>query len=274
MKRPIGFVTASLAFSVAVIPACALVFDVDSLGGQPHDFRDATDDHVEGAADVATAVDASVDPCPHLRGGRMVDADGVCIDATKVTVAAYELFLRAREPLPRSGFCDWLSTWEPAEFGVQLDKPTQPITWVNWCQAQGYCTWAGKRLCGGFGSKGASSDPKNVDPKANQWAHACTRGGTQKYPYGQAVKVDACPQVPVVPVGTSGACAGPYEGLVDMAGNAAEWIDACTVSRMHAKDGCLTMNSELRLGQVSCLDATEASRDWTDPYIGFRCCLP
>src|SRR6185437_7737843 len=116
------------------------------------------------------------------------------IDNTEVTQASYSLFLASHpQPDPSSSACSWKTTFEPGKepsqtLGVDgrcakkqatfFDPPTKgsdPVVCVDWCDAQAYCAWAGKRLCGAIGGGPATT---YGDPNESQWYNACSNGGT------------------------------------------------------------------------------------------------
>lgn len=139
------------------------------------------------------------------------------IDATEVTADQYATCESA-------GGCDPTDTQNVACTWQKEGKGNRPINCVTWFQAEGYCLWAGKKLC-----------------TEAQWEKAA-RGGceenggpsncheqTQKYPWGNDApdgtlavsgefdghSQDVCSKSPA---GDS-----PY-GLCDMAGNLWEWV--------------------------------------------------
>src|SRR5438445_3243368 len=125
--------------------ACSLVVDLDPL---------------RSAADASDA-QASKDACPAGKGGpAMVPAGSFCIDQTEVTNAQYQDFVATNpshaDQIPE---CAWNGSWVPFSGAWTYDNQTAtfPVAGVNWCQAYGFCAWAGKHLCGAPGGGPATS---------------------------------------------------------------------------------------------------------------------
>jgi formylglycine-generating enzyme required for sulfatase activity len=138
----------------------------------------------------------------------------------------------------------------------------RPWTVLTWDEAQAACEAAGKRLCTDV-----------------EWAKACEgpdsgSGVWPKYPYGVELEPGRCND------GTAGsgiertgrmeACEGGYDGLFDMSGNAAEWVDRCDGGLCFVQGGSYEDTSELDLScnVLVSLDPTRVGGE-----VGFRCCL-
>ncbi len=162
---------------------------------------------------------------PNERPARLIYLDAYQIDQYEVTGAQYQRFVdETGARAPRY----WLRGRYPAG---QADRP---VVGVSWDEAAAYCTWAGKRL-----------------PTEAEWEKACRGTGGRVYPWGDAWDAsrlnagqpfgDARPDVwdeawsfltvtpasvtaPALrPVGAYPSGASPF-GVMDMAGNAAEWV--------------------------------------------------
>jgi len=125
------------------------------------------------------------------------------MDRFEVSNARYTEFIRATDyPAP--------AYWDHH----QLNHPDQPVTGVNWYDANAYCHWANKRL-----------------PTEAEWEKAARGPAGLKYPWGNKLdyskgnfgkgkigKNHITATVQSFPEGKS------YYGLYNMAGNAFEWV--------------------------------------------------
>ena len=172
-------------------------------------------------------------------------ADGHCywMDKTEVSRAEYRDFLDDVGSNPEQAPpCDWNSTLIPdcewpgaagAGGGAGEDAspdPTLPVTCVDWCDAAAYCRWAEKRLCDG-------SYANSTDARQSEWYSACSDGGVNTYPYGDDYHRSICNGVEnpmhdspsdaaLRPVDSQTSCVTP-DGILNLSGNAAEWVDEC-----------------------------------------------
>ncbi len=247
--------------------------------------------------------------------------DGVSyeIDSTEVTQAAYAAYLQTNPtPDPLSAKCGWKTTFAPASEPGDANEaegltpsechpsnthydpvanPDDPVVCVDWCDAQAYCLWAGKRLCGHVGG-GAATDADYGDATTDQWFNACSNGGTTEFPYGSTYVDGKCNDYPAVAaVGSTSGCHGtaaPFDGIFDMSGNVAEWEDNCQDNPFDPDGGisvdlCLLrggsfetveptpgLGSEERAATMNCAaphtGTTDDSRNFERPKTGFRCC--
>jgi sulfatase modifying factor 1 len=151
--------------------------------------------------------------------GPWIRAEGY---AHEVTLADFELD-RTEVPVRRYARCVAAGACSPASFpsgDARYDRPELPVTHVRWEDAVAYCTWMGGRL-----------------PSEAEWEHAARGRAGHAFPWGDLYNPHlanhgAWSEDPtdgrdgflgLAPIGSfpDGATA---TGLLDMAGNAAEWV--------------------------------------------------
>ena len=265
---PSGRVVVAAACFAALVVACGLFPDVGGLGGG--------DGAVEaGGADAGSA-------CVGNAGPAAVAVGSFCVDSTEVTNAEYAAFLATHpDPAGQLPYCSWNTSFAPSTTPPP-GSDDYPVVWVDWCDAYAYCQWAGKRLCGRLGG-GALAPGGMNDPGEDEWYVACSLAGARTYPYGDAFDPTACngPEHDagsVLPASSLPECVGGTAGVLDMVGNADEWIDSCE-SQTDGDDGGLD-DCERRSGSwedpsgasQTCAFHRTGSRDFSDHDVGFRCC--
>lgn len=187
--------------------------------------------------------------------------DGYFIDRTEITRSAFAAFIEAGN-LPET---DWNAALLHAE-------PDLPVTGVLWQEADAYCRWAGKRL-----------------PTEAEWEKAARGTGRRIYPWGSRWDADRANTEEsgsggVTAVGSYPNGASPY-GVLDMAGNAAEWVadtfdpDYYTYAPNRNPPGpSIVMDHVLRGGSyalsgeyatVYFRDSSHSARP--NPRVGMRC---
>jgi formylglycine-generating enzyme required for sulfatase activity len=220
--------------------------------------------------------------CPqNARGSAMIhvavqNGASYCIDRTEVTNGQYAAYLNSpnTDPVP-VGPCTWDTTHVPsAEWPQPSNNENLPVVWVDWCDAQDYCRWAGKRLCGALGGGGLGDSA----PSTGEWYNACSAGGTRTYPYGNAYSGSACNGIDngagaKVAVGSETTCVGGYAGLYDMSGNVYEWDNACAPQN-GAGDTCRVRGGsyENPSANLECANPDTVHRQDKWHNIGIRCC--
>jgi formylglycine-generating enzyme required for sulfatase activity len=146
---------------------------------------------------------------PSADGGVVVDSvkevflPAFAIDRFEVTNAQYRVYVEATgAPLPRF----WPSP-TLAE-GGEHNQPQQPVVGVSWFEAQAYCAWAGLRL-----------------PTEAEWEKAARGTDGRRYPWGDRFEPSRghFSGTAAVAVGSYPAAVSPY-GVLDLAGNASEWV--------------------------------------------------
>jgi formylglycine-generating enzyme len=160
--------------------------------------------------------------------------------------------------------CEWTA---PGGADAQL-----PVVCVDWCDAEAYCDWLGMRLCEG-------SYVNFADPEDSEWFNACSNGDSTAYPYSDTYSRTVCNGADLV-VGTPGlsavdaqASCATEDGVLNLSGNAAEWVDECN-DAVGATDLCnVRGGSFLDTGMdLNCESKTAPARSVSYRHIGFRCC--
>jgi sulfatase modifying factor 1 len=213
------------------------------------------------------------------------------IDQTEVTVGEYQNFLAvapADRP-PASDVCSWKTgtagaTGDPLEPDAACLSATDggdtdgalPVACVDWCDAEAYCTWAGKRLC-----EGSYGGANFKDPAKSIWYDACASAAGTAYPYGSSYDSAACNGADhpgcsgacdLVPAGSLTGCLDP-EGVSDLSGNVAEWVNECD-SVVGATDECYVRGGSVNDSgnNLRCDSVVSHVRSFTSRFVGFRCC--
>jgi formylglycine-generating enzyme len=131
---------------------------------------------------------------------RSVFLDAYAMDCTEVTNSAFSKFVE------QAG--TQVIGWDAHQAEIH---PDHPVTGVLWKDALAYCQWLGERL-----------------PTEAEWEKAARGADGRRYPWGDAWDASKANTLEngkegVLPVGSYPEGASPY-GLLDMAGNAAEWV--------------------------------------------------
>jgi formylglycine-generating enzyme len=214
--------------------------------------------------------------CPSLAGEKLALAGSFCIDENEVTVAHYRAFLDSSPSvLEQPPACAANVTFANNCKFTSAEK--EPQRCVDWCDARAYCTSVGKRLCGSA-EGGAMAFDAVGDASQDQWYDACSHAGEVAYPYGSEYDGAACwgadrPGVGALTVRSASGCVGGYEGVWDMSGGLAEWVDSCD-AESGPTDACRIRggSSSGAPEQLRCDAVTATARGTSSSYIGFRCC--
>lgn len=151
--------------------------------------------------------------------GPWIRAEG---NAHEVTLSDFEID-RTEVPVRRYARCVAVGACSPPGYpsgDVRYDRPDLPVTHVRWDDAATYCAWVGGRL-----------------PTEAEWEHAARGRAGRTFPWGELYNPHLANHgawaddptdgrdgfLGLAPIGSfpDGATAA---GLLDMAGNAAEWV--------------------------------------------------
>jgi formylglycine-generating enzyme required for sulfatase activity len=191
------------------------------------------------------------------------------IDTTEVTVFDYQRCVKAgRCPdttasgVGKEENAEPTSGRDPSCNGWQSDREMYPMNCVSWDMAQAYCTWLEKRL-----------------PTVDEWRTAACGCDGRRYPWGstQPTELTACcrgstVQVSTCAIGSHPRGRGP-RGLLDAAGNVAEWTATAYLSQDRKTDswyvaGGSFLDADERLG---CRSDSWAEGSVLAPTLGIRC---
>jgi formylglycine-generating enzyme required for sulfatase activity len=212
------------------------------------------------------------------------DGGTYCIDSTEVTNAQYAAFLLAKngDTSGQPAVCSWNNSY--ADFGdaggcadPSVNDPVArgqyPVQCVDWCDANAFCAWAGKQLCGGF----VANDPGN-----SGWGNACSSDGKFTYPYGSTYVPGRCIDRTfdaAQPVASAAGCQSPdpaYAGVFDLSGNVAEFVEVCQ-GQTGPTDTCALQGGcrSCDMTTLTCFNgmfSLQLNRDIRVIELGFRCC--
>jgi serine/threonine-protein kinase len=136
-----------------------------------------------------------------------VTLDAFWIDKTEVTNRMYAACVS-------SGACELpanLASYKHQDYYANPEYAEFPVVYVNWQQATAYCAWADRRL-----------------PTEAEWEYAARGEENRLYPWGKEAPSKELANfnhlfIDTTRVGSFPDGASPY-GVLDMAGNVAEWV--------------------------------------------------
>src|SRR5215510_14927320 len=205
------------------------------------------------------AQDSEVKPLPK------VFLDSFYLDKFEVTNGRFAKFVEAIQSEPPWGFADK---------ETPVVRPDQPVRWVNWMDAIGYCLWVGKRL-----------------PTEAEWEKAARGSDGRAYPWGNDPPTPAHAVFglkegsdTVSAIGNRDKGKSPY-GVHDLAGNLYEWTTDWYDEEFYSKNPAINpkgpsegtakvqrggsyINGAYRLRSSF---RTKGDPTEHDPNVGFRC---
>lgn len=191
--------------------------------------------------------------------------DSFYLDKFEVTNGRFAKFVEAIQSEPPWGFADK---------ETPVLRPDQPVRWVNWMDAIGYCLWAGKRL-----------------PTEAEWEKAARGTDGRAYPWGNDPPTPAHAVFglkegsdTVSAIGNRDKGKSPY-GVHDLAGNLYEWTTDWYDEEFYSKIPAINprgpaegtakvqrggsyINGAYRLRSSF---RTKGDPTEHDPNVGFRC---
>ena len=191
--------------------------------------------------------------------------DSFYIDKFEVTNGRFAKFVEAIQSEPPWGFADK---------ETPVVRPDQPVRWVNWMDAIGYCLWSGKRL-----------------PTEAEWEKAARGPDARLYPWGNDPPTAAHAVFglkegsdTVSAIGNRDKGKSPY-GVHDLAGNLYEWTTDWYDEEFYSKNpainpkGPLEGTAKVQRGgsyingayRLRSSFRTKGDPTEHDPNVGFRC---
>jgi len=191
--------------------------------------------------------------------------DSFYLDKFEITNGRYAKFVEAIQSEPPWGFKDK---------ETPVLHPDQPVRWVNWMDAMGYCLWAGKRL-----------------PTEAEWEKAARGTDGRIYPWGNDPPTPAHAVFglkegadTVSAIGNRDKGKSPY-GVHDLAGNLYEWTMDWYDEQFYSKNpainprGPLEGAAKVQRGgsytntpyRLRSSFRTKGDPTEHDPNVGFRC---
>jgi hypothetical protein len=308
VRRAWGVLAALAAPAVVGSAACGLTAVGSGLTGESGDSGDAAvTTGAEGGAPPGDAapdadgsdttnvgVDAAVPDvrddagCPTGRGPNMLRLFGggspaLCIDETEVSARQYKPFVAAfaaGATPPQTAECAANASVVPVDMSTSampsLDAD-DPVDRIDRCDAQLYCAWAGKHLCGRRdGTDKFIASGNAEDAQIGEWYAACSQDGmTSSVPAtcnllantGIAGR-NADGQV-LVSADPPGGFTYPVGLLHHIVGNVEEWADGCDDAGSCVARGASVATSS---GNTDCTTRTTHPRMDRRADLGFRCC--
>ncbi len=198
------------------------------------------------------------------------------MDAHEVTNAEYARFLDYCNENPDHSFFDHLlqPAWKKDHVPLNWEelskgRPNYPVVGVDWYDAFAYANWLGKRLPTDAEWEKAA---RGVDGRKYPWGNEWEPIRGQRMCNGPPTIARTATEIPsgVVAVGSFRRGNSPY-GLMDMAGNAREWIgdEAGSVSEPTASSRGGSFAGPISMCTTTA--SVKLPRETRDEMTGFRC---
>ena len=179
---------------------------------------------------------------PDERPLRLIYLSAFWIDRYEVTNAVYQQFVQATGHQAPANPAPALTLWEHNAPLPGIEQ--HPVVNVSWLDAVAFCRWANKRLpTEAEWEKAARGTDGRTYPWGNEWnfenGNSASYWARQTVQFADSTEWDAFwvkgvgaaiskekglkGEILTLPVGSFPAGASPY-GVLDMAGNAAEWV--------------------------------------------------
>ena len=179
---------------------------------------------------------------PDERPLRLIYLGAFWIDRHEVTNVAYQEFVQATGYQAPANSAPALTLWEHNAPLPGIEQ--HPVVNVSWLDAVAFCRWANKRLpTEAEWEKAARGTDGRTYPWGNEWSfengNSASYWARQTVQFADSTEWDAFwvkgvgaaiskekglkGEILTLPVGSFPAGASPY-GVLDMAGNAAEWV--------------------------------------------------
>jgi formylglycine-generating enzyme len=207
-----------------------------------------------------------------VRGPKLVKIGDFYIDSTEVTRGQYLQFVKSFSDGPpvQGEYCSWNDLFSPNDFGDNPATAMLPITDVDWCDADAYCKWANKHLCGSIDRTQKLAPDDLLDPELSQWALACG-GPNLVAPASPHANCNDARNAAPWSVSTM-TCEGASTGIWDLEGNAGEWIDGCRDNQDGKYNECYFAGGGPELDGSCTTISLGYARASARALIGFRCC--
>ncbi len=145
-------------------------------------------------------------------------------------------------------------------------RDDHPMNCVSYFGAEQYCQFVAGRVC-----------------KEAEWLEACRGSEARNFPYGDTFEFDVCNYqssnnrkpgqgLDTEPVSSNAQCQGGFDGLYDMAGNVAEWVDKCTGDYCKFRGGAYLTNDPVDHFTACGGVCAGNQKTFEVGTVGIRCC--